>query len=196
MCQPGAGQVGPPVVQLATRNLGSYQLACLQQHRIDPFAVRLDIQLQESVNWAARHGFGRRQRPAQLIVDGACRCQGQRCHQVPQQLMKLPHDRERRKHLRRRLRVLAPVPPSEGDLGNLLAGAEAVIHGATRETVLPEVVMYAAPEVCSQVGTGMPGRLVDREIGRRGERRCNAAQPETSPAVSPQDAVPATQGRG
>jgi hypothetical protein len=61
--------------------------------------------------------------------------------------MKLPHDRENREHLCGRLRVLAPVPPSEGDLGNLLAGAEAVIHGATAETVLPQIVMDAAPEV-------------------------------------------------
>jgi len=196
MCQPGAGEVGPPVVRLATWNLGPHHVACLQQHRIDPFPVRLDIQLQESVGGAARHGFGRRQRAAQLTVDGAGRCQGQRCSQVPQQLMKLPHDREHGKHLRGRLRVLVPVPPSEGDLGNLLAGAEAVIYGAAREPVPSEVVMDAAPEVCSQMGTGMPGRLVDREIGRRGERRCNAAQPETPAAVSPQDAVPVTRSRG
>jgi hypothetical protein len=105
--------------------------------------------------------------------------------------MQLPHDREHRKHLRCRLPVLAPVPPREGDLANLLAGAEAIIRGAPRETVLPEIVMDTAPEACSQMGTGMSGRLVDREIGRRRERRCYAAQPETAPAVSTQDAVPA-----
>jgi hypothetical protein len=110
--------------------------------------------------------------------------------------MKLPHDREHREHLRCRLRVLAPVPPTEGDLGNLLARAKTVIRGATRETVAPESAMDATPEVCSQMGTGMPGRLVDREIGRRRERWRNAAQPETAPAVSPQDAEPAAQGTG
>jgi hypothetical protein len=109
--------------------------------------------------------------------------------------VKLSHDREHREHLRRRLRVLAPVPPREGDLGNLLACAEAVVPGAAWETMLPEVFMDVAPETCAQMGTGLPGGFVDREIGGRRERRCDAAQPKTMPAVSPQDAGPA-RGRG
>jgi hypothetical protein len=78
----------------------------------------------------------------------------------------------------------------------VLAGAEAVVYSATWETALSKIFMDAAPEVCSQMGTGMPGRLVDREIGRDGERRRYAAQPETAPAVGPQEAVPAAKGGG
>jgi len=46
------------------------------------------------------------------------------------------------------------------------------------------------------MGTGLPGGLVDREIGRHGECRCHAAQPETLPAVSPQGVLPGAQGTG
>jgi len=109
--------------------------------------------------------------------------------------MQLPHDREHLIHLGCGPRVTAPVPPAEGDLGNLLARAEAVIHGAAAEALPPEIVVDAAPEVGPQMGTGTPGGLVDREVGRRRERRCDAAQPETAPAVSPEHAVRAFGGK-
>src|SRR5262249_15820660 len=115
----------------------------------------------------------------------------QRRGQVPQQLMKLPHDREHLVHLRCGLWVLSPVPPAERDLGNLLAGAEAVIRGAAGKALPPEAFVNAAPEAGLPMRAGMPGGLIDREIGRRGERRRDAAQSETAPAVSTQDEVPA-----
>jgi hypothetical protein len=62
--------------------------------------------------------------------------------------------------------------------------------------VLSKIFMDAAPEVCAQMGTGMTGGLVDREIGRDGERRRYAAQPETAPAVCLQEAEPAAMGGG
>jgi hypothetical protein len=53
----------------------------------------------------------------------------------------------------------------------------------------------AAPEVRLQMGTGAPGWLVDGEIGRRRERRCDAAQPETAPAVGPEHVVRTLGGK-
>src|SRR5256885_16855069 len=104
--------------------------------------------------------------------------------------MKLPHDREHLVHLRRGPRILAPVPSGEGDLAHLLAGAEAVIGRAAGKALVPEVVVDAAPEVCLQVGAGMPGGLVYGEISRSRECRCHAAQPETACAISAQDPLP------
>ena len=80
--------------------------------------------------------------------------------------MQLPHDREHLEHLLRGLRRLAPVPPAERDLGNLLARTETVIHGAPRETLPPELPVNATPEIWLQMGTGLPRGLVEREIGR------------------------------
>ena len=99
-------------------------------------------------------------------MDGSGGLQGQRRGYMPLQLMKLPHDREHLIHPRRSLRVLAPVPPSEGDLGNLLARPEAVIRGATAKAFITEIFVNAAPEVLREMRAGMPGRLVDGEIGR------------------------------
>jgi hypothetical protein len=64
------------------------------------------------------------------------------------------------------LRRLTPFPPAERNLGNLLARAETVIHGATWKTLSPQILVNAASEVCLQMGTGMPWGLVDREIRR------------------------------
>src|SRR5215813_594704 len=108
--------------------------------------------------------------------------------------MKLPHDSEHPVHLRCGVRVLAPVPPAERDLGNLLAGAKAVIRGAAWKALSPEIVVNTAPKVGLQVGAGMPGGLIDREIGRSEERWCDTAQSEAAPAVSTQDTVPAAEG--
>ena len=99
-------------------------------------------------------------------MDGSGGLQGQRRGYMPLQLMKLPHDREHLIHPRRSLRVLAPVPPSEGDLGNLLARPEAVIRGATAKALLPEIFVNAAPKVLVEMRAGTPRRLVDGEIGR------------------------------
>jgi hypothetical protein len=149
----------------------------------------------ESLSRAARHGFRRRERAAQLTVDGAGGRQAQRRDQVPEQLMKLPHDGEHLVHLLRGLRGAAPVLPAERDLGNLLARAEAVIHGAAAESVPPEILVNTAAEAWLQMEAGMPRRLVDREIGRSREPRCHTAQPETASAVSPERAVSAVAGQ-
>src|SRR4029453_9021384 len=86
--------------------------------------------------------------------------------QVPEQLMQAPHDRERGEAWRSQSRVPSPVLAAEGALGDLLTGSEAVVGRAAREAPLPEPVVDAAPEIRQQVRTRLPGRLVDREIGR------------------------------
>jgi hypothetical protein len=58
-----------------------------------------------------------------------------------------------------------PVLAPEGDLGDLLAGAEAVEHGAAREPSLTELVVDAAAEVCQQVLTCLTSGFVDGEVG-------------------------------
>jgi len=183
------------VVRLLARYLGPRQLARAEQQGVDLRPVPPGVQFQERVSRAVGHRPRRRQRVTQLGVDGAGWPQRQRRGQVPQQLMKLPHDREHLVHLGCGPRLLAPVPPAEGDLGDLLARAEAVIHGTAAETPPPEAGVDAAAEVGLQMGTGLPGRLVDREIGRSRESRRDTAQPEAAPAVGPERALPATGGK-
>ena len=192
--QAGADEVGSSAVQLAAPNLSPDNFAGTQQQSVDALAVPFDIQAQERIGRAARQSFGRLQRAAQLTVDGAGGMQCQRRGQVPQQLMKLPHDQEHLEHLRGGSRVPAPVPPTERDLANLLARAEAVIGGAARKALPPEILVNAAPIVCLQVGTGMSGGLVDREICRSRKRRSDTAEPEAASAVGVQDAVLAARG--
>lgn len=61
--------------------------------------------------------------------------------------MEGPHDWKHLEHLLCRLRGLPPVSSSEGDLGNLLPRAEAVIDGTPPKTLLPETCVNAAAEV-------------------------------------------------
>jgi hypothetical protein len=192
--QVGADEVGSPAVQLVARNLGTHKFARAEQQSADLSSVTFDIGVQENVSWAVRHGSRRAEREPQFTVDGMGRLHRQRCGQIPQQFVKLPHDREDLAHLLCGSRGLAPIPTAERDLGNLLARAEAVIHGAAWKAVPPEIFVNAASKVWLQIGTGMPGGLVNREIGRDGERRCDTAQPKTAFAVSPESAVPAVQG--
>ena len=99
-------------------------------------------------------------------MERAGRLQRQRFGQIPEQLMELPHDREHLEHLLRDLRRPPPVLSAEGDLGDLLPRAKAVINGATREALLPEAVVNGAAEVRLQIRTGLPGVLVDGEVRR------------------------------
>jgi hypothetical protein len=80
--------------------------------------------------------------------------------------MELPHDCEDLEHLLGDPRGPPPVLPGEGDLRHLLPRAEAVVHGAPRETQLPEARVNATAEVRSQMRAGLPGVLVDREVRR------------------------------
>src|SRR5262249_30856529 len=86
---------------------------------------------------------------------------------------------------------------AEGDLGELLTRAEAVVHRAAREAPLWQPGVDAAAEIRPQVWAGLAGGLVDREVGRRGERRRHAAQRETTRAVGAQvGPVARARGRG
>ena len=80
--------------------------------------------------------------------------------------------------------------PAEGDLGDLLPGAEAVVDRATGQALLPQAIVNGAAEVRSQVRAGLPGVLVDREVRRGGERGHDAVQPEAARAVGPQVKAP------
>jgi hypothetical protein len=80
--------------------------------------------------------------------------------------MELPHDREDREHLWCASRAPPPVPSAEGDLGNFLPSAEAVVGGTTRESFLSETVVDDAAEVRLQIGAGLPGLFVNREVCR------------------------------
>jgi len=123
---------------------------------------------------------------AELPVERAGCGQRQRFAQVPQQLVELAHDREHPEHLRGDAGRRPPVLPAEGDLGDLLARAEAVVDGTARKAPLPEVRMNAAAEIRLQVRARLPGGLVDGEVRRGREGGRDAAQPDAALAVSPQ----------
>ncbi|GHO70926.1 hypothetical protein KSC_098180 [Ktedonobacter sp. SOSP1-52] len=80
--------------------------------------------------------------------------------------MQVSHDREDREHLPGTLGSLSPILATEGNLGDLLPGAEAVIDGATPEALLSEARMDAAAKVRLQIGTGLPSVFIDCEIYR------------------------------
>ena len=80
--------------------------------------------------------------------------------------MKVAHDREHREHLLCGSRSLPPVLSAEGDLGDLLSRAEAVVHGATPKALLSEACVNAAAEVRLQMRTSLPGVFIDREVDR------------------------------
>ena len=80
--------------------------------------------------------------------------------------MEVPHDREHLEHLLCGPRCPPPVLSAEGDLGDLLPGAEAVVDGATPKALLPQAWVNAAAEVRLQMGTSLPGIFSDREVCR------------------------------
>jgi hypothetical protein len=191
----GTDEVGSLIVLLLARYLGPRKFARAEQQGVDLCPVPSGVQPLENVSRAVCHRLRRRERLTQLVVNGAGRPQGQRRGQIPQQLIKLTHDREHLVHLGCGPRVPAPVPAAEGDLGNLLARTEAVVHGTAAEALTSQIVVNAAPEAGLQVGTGVPGGLVDGEIGRSRERGHHTAQPETASAVSPEHAVRVLGGK-
>ena len=98
--------------------------------------------------------------------------------------MEVPHDGEHLEHLLCGLRDPAPVLSAEGDLGDLLPGAKALVNGATPKALLPEVCVNAAAKVCLQMRTSLPGVFIDREVCRGREDRRDTAQREAVLAVS------------
>jgi hypothetical protein len=92
--------------------------------------------------------------------------QRQRFGQIPEQFMEVSHDREHLEHLLCSSRGPPPVPSAEGDLGDLLPGAEAVVNGAPPKALLPEACVNAAAEVRLQIGTSLPSVFRDREVCR------------------------------
>ena len=111
---------------------------------------------------------------------------GRRVGEVPTHLVHSPHRVERREH---RPRNVLPVPPrssAEGDLDDLLSGAEAVEHLAPREALGPEAIVDRATVVVAEVTAWHTARLVDREIGRTCERQCDTTESGASGAVGPE----------
>src|SRR5260370_28327184 len=90
--------------------------------------------------------------------------------------MEVPHDREHLEHLLCSSRGPPPVLSAEGDLGNLLPRAEAVVDGATPKALLPEAWVNAAAQVRFQMGTSLTGAFRDREVCRGWGRRRATAQ--------------------
>ena len=111
---------------------------------------------------------------------------GRRVGEVPPHLVHGPHRVERREH---RPRDVVPVPPratAEGDLDDLLSGAEAVEHLTPREALGPEAIVDRAAVVVAEVTARHTGRLVDREVGRPCERQCDTTESGASAAVGPE----------
>lgn len=98
--------------------------------------------------------------------------------------MKVPHYREYREHLLRGSRSPPPVLSAEGDLGNLLSRAKAIVYGATSKALLSEACVDVASEVRLQMRTSLPGVFIDREVDRGREGWHDTAQCEAVLAVS------------
>jgi hypothetical protein len=158
--------------------------------------VRVDIQVAERLGFAHGQGLDAVECIDEVRVDRTSRLESQRLSQVPEHLVQLPHDREDREHLLGGRRVRPPVASEERDLGDLLAGAEAVVDDAAGEAFRPEARVDRTAQVALEVRTGHVGRLVDREVRRRREGRHDAAQREAVRAVRSQAEVGATPLHG
>lgn len=121
-----------------------------------------------------------------VVPEWAGRGQRERLGQIPEQLVQRAQHREGVEHPPRGGRIVPPVPPTEGPLGQVLAGAEAVEDRAAGEAPLPQGAVDAAAGVGTQVWAGPAGGLVDHEVGGGGERRRDAADPEAAEAVGGQ----------
>lgn len=103
--------------------------------------------------------------------------------------MELAHDGECVEHPAGHVGGLSPVSPAEGALRHPLARAKAVIYRTATKAALPEVRMDAAPEGRLQIGTGLPSRLGDREVGGSRERRRRTAERKATLAVGAESVV-------
>jgi hypothetical protein len=183
------------MVRPLTGDVSSHELAGTQQQGTDGASMRVQIYVREFIRLTARHALGRFEGASQFTMEGESSLGGQRLGDVPEQFMELAHDGECVEHLAGDVRGLSPVLPAEGALRHPLASAKAVVYRTATKAALPEVRMDAAPEGRLQVGTGLPGRLGDREVGGSRERRCRAAERKALLAVGPECVVLARAGQ-
>jgi hypothetical protein len=80
--------------------------------------------------------------------------------------MEIPHNREHRKDLRCRSRCSSPVLSTEGELGDFLARAEAIVNGTAAKALLSESRMNVTAKVRLQMKAGLFGVFIDREVCR------------------------------
>src|SRR4051794_1707004 len=179
-----AHQIGAPAVPAAAT--GPYRGADPAEQLPDLRPAGGDVEGGQLVGRAGGQALGRGQRRPYLAVQRGGTRQGERLGQVPEHLVQLPQNREDGELRGREVRALPPGPAAERDLGELLAGAEAVEHLAAREAPLAQLGVDAAAEVLPQVRAGPAGRLVDREVRRCGERRGDAAEPRAAGTVGAQ----------
>lgn len=125
---------------LLVEGFGSHKFARAKQQGNDASSVCCHVQPQESVGAVVSEAFGLVEGEAEPTVKRAGKLHYQRFSQIPEQLVKLPHDREHLEHLYCGSRGPPPVLPAEGALGYLLPRAEAVVGRATTKALLPEVV--------------------------------------------------------
>lgn len=185
-------EVSAPMI-LPVANACPDELAGGQKEVIDVPSMRHHIELDKRLRAQSSETLALPPGPAEILAQCARRWQRKGLGHIPEELMQVPHDRESREHLLGDSRVLPPVLTAEGDLRDLLPRPETVIDGATSKTLLSQSGVYAAARVRLQVGTGVPGGLVDRKVRRDREGRNDAAQPEAARAVSPQaDAILST----
>jgi hypothetical protein len=177
-------EIRTAAVHRCVRDAGTDQLTGPQQQIIDPRAMSRHIEVRQRRRTTETQTFGIDKSAPELALEG--RCQLQRLGQVPQQLMQQSHHREHLEHLGARVRRLPPITPTERHLRDLLPGTEAVIHRATGKTTIPQPRMNAATEVVLQVRARLTGRLVDGEVGRRGQRQRHTAQPGALRTISAQ----------
>jgi hypothetical protein len=161
----GPDEVGSSVVLLVP-DLGSHKFARAQQQGIHVSSVCSHVQFHESVGAIVSEAFGLLQREAKFAMEWVGGLQRQRFGQIPEQFMETAHDREDLEHLLGGLRGQPPVLSAEGDLGDLLPGAKAVVNGATPKTLRPEACVNTAAEVRLQIGTSLPGVFIDRKVCR------------------------------
>ncbi len=162
----GPDEVGSSAVLLLVPDFGSHEFARAQQQGINVSLVCCHVQFHESIGAVVSEAFGLLQREAELTVERAGWLQRQRFGQIPEQLMEVLHNREHLEYLLCGSRGPPPVLSAEGDLGDLLPGAEAVVNGATPKALLPEACVNAAAEARLQMGTSLPGVFRDREVCR------------------------------
>ena len=190
----GADKVRPPAVERCTSGGTPGELARLEEQSVHRRPVGLDVERREGVGIGPGESFGLVDGGAEGGLKAPGRLQGRRLGQVPEQLMELAHDRERSEHPGRCSRGALPVRPAEGDLGDFLSRAEAVVCGAPGEPTRTEAVVNDAAEGRVEVRARRSGVLVDGEVGGDREGRSDTAEAEAPGAVGEQVEAPALGG--